>query len=248
MRILSWNILHGGGQRTESIIDTIAEQQADIVLLQEFRHGKNGERICEDLRSLGLEQQFAPETRSARENSLLIASCFAFSGAVFPQPAVGISSDAKVSGKTHCVRAQFTALPSTEVGDLEIVSIHLPHKKLQIPYFESLLDLDIQNNNRAALLIGDFNCGIPFEDSQTQSFYATSWFQQLLRQGWTDSWRSRNPTAREFSWISSKHKNGYRYDHALSSSTLDKFIRDIAYEHAVRETGYSDHSLLRIDL
>ncbi len=45
MKLLSWNILHGGGQRAQDILDTIEKEQPDIVTLQEFRHGSsNGVR------------------------------------------------------------------------------------------------------------------------------------------------------------------------------------------------------------
>jgi len=100
----------------------------------------------------------------------------------------------------------------------------------------------------SSLIIGDINCGIPFEDSQTKSFYATHLFQEMLRKGWIDAWRSRNPDAREYTWISNGKKNGYRYDHALVSEPLNDRISSIAYDHDVREDGRSDHSLIVIDI
>jgi len=39
-------------------------------------------------------------------------------------------------------------------------------------------------------------------------------------------WRSRNPDAREFTWISAKRRNGFRYDHALATPALDKRISE----------------------
>ena len=66
---------------------------------------------------------------------------------------------------------------------------------------------DLNENN---LIIGDLNIGIPFEDSETKSFEYTQLFQQLLRDGWIDAWRSRNKDKREFTWISTKQKNGFR--------------------------------------
>lgn len=242
MRIVSWNILHGGGQRTDRIIEAVASQDADIVALQEFRNGKSGERLREGLTSLGLEEQFAPETQSARDNTLLLASCFNFEVDRFPQ------RDDVPGSEQRCLQATFRALPVAGLSRLEIIAVHLPHKKLQIPYFESMLALKEQSDIESTLMIGDFNCGIPFEDSETASFYATSYFQQLLRQGWTDAWRIRNPDAREFSWISTKKRNGFRYDHALTSSAINKMITDITYVHSVRESSISDHSMLCIDI
>jgi len=102
--------------------------------------------------------------------------------------------------------------------------------------------------DEARLLIGDMNCGIPFEDSDTKTFQNTHLFQQLLMRGWTDAWRSRNLDAREFSWISAKRRNGFRYDHALATAGFDHRIETALYDHNPREAGISDHSLLMLDL
>jgi exonuclease III len=51
-------------------------------------------------------------------------------------------------------------------------------------------------------MVGDFNGGIALEDSETRTFICTHLFQELLRQGWVDSWRRRHPREREFSWFS----------------------------------------------
>lgn len=118
----------------------------------------------------------------------------------------------------------------------------MPHKRKQIPYFYALLD-EKQLLPGNALIIGDLNCGIPFEDSDTKTFDNTHLFQALLQQGWIDSWRSRHTDAREFTWISHKG-NGYRYDHCLSSTDFDKRIVSVQYDHEVRESGLSDHSAL----
>lgn len=131
---------------------------------------------------------------------------------------------------------------------MSLLAVHLPHKQKQIPYFEAPLDLPKTALKNSSVMIGDFNCGIPFEDSETKSFYATHLFQQLLRDGWIDAWRSRNTKAREFTWISTKQQNGFRYDHALASSDFDRKISSIEYQHDVRLSGTSDHSMLLIEI
>ena len=74
MKILSWNILHGGGKRALDILDTIEKQQPDIVTLQEFRHGSSKQILLEGLAKIGLDEQFVPDTNSARDNSLIIGN------------------------------------------------------------------------------------------------------------------------------------------------------------------------------
>jgi exodeoxyribonuclease-3 len=97
-------------------------------------------------------------------------------------------------------------------------------------------------------LIGDFNCGIPFADSDTRTFACTHLFQALLQQGWVDAWRVRHGKAREFSWISARSGHGFRYDHALVSAPLNPQVKEVRYLHHLREEGLSDHSALVVEL
>jgi len=233
MKILSWNILHGGGKRIADIIDAIKRHQPDIVTLQEFRHSSSKEALLNGLTELGLAQQIVPETNSARENTLVIASRYKFKATPFPGNSI----------PTHAIQATFPEID----GGLNLIAVHLPHKKLQIPYFHALLDLPKSVKAENSIIIGDFNSGIPFEDSETKSFYATHLFQQLLTDGWIDAWRSRNKKKREFTWISTKQQNGFRYDHALVSPSFDRRTQEVRYDHQVRLNGISDHSLMILD-
>ena len=236
LRLLSWNILHGGGKRARPITTAIAEENPDIVTLQEFRNGASRAEIVGGLLAAGLEHQFIPETSSNRDNTVIIASKFPFEASLFPDNIAGEEG-------ANIIKASFEA-----PFKLSLFAAHLPHKKKQLPYFEALLDLPKSYLDESSVMIGDFNCGIPFEDSETKSFYATHLFQQLLQDGWVDAWRSRNKKKREFTWISTKQQNGFRYDHALVSKALNQKISEIRYQHKVRLAGVSDHSMLVVDL
>jgi exonuclease III len=233
MKILSWNILHGGGKRAHKILDAIEKEQPDIVTLQEFRHGNSKEILLKGLAKMGLDEQYIPETTSARDNSLIIASSYNFQAQIFPQ---------NEPIPARAIRAFFP-----DLDELNLIAVHLPQKKKQPPYLHALIDLDKDFLAENSLIIGDMNIGIPFEDSETKSFEHSFLFQKLLRDGWVDAWRSRNPEKREFTWISTKQKNGFRYDHALASSRFNDKIKSIRYGHEVRLNGVSDHSLLVIE-
>lgn len=233
MKILSWNILHGGGKRAPDIIKVIEKEQPDIVTLQEFRHGSSKNILLEGLANIGLDEQFVPNTNNARDNSLIIASKYNFQATTFPK-------DSNIPARA--IRAFFP-----DLDELNLIAVHLPQKKKQPPYLYALLELDSFFLEENSVIMGDFNCGIPFEDSETKSFEHTALFQQLLKNGWIDVWRSRNKTKREFTWISSKQKNGFRYDNALVSDSLNALITTIKYNHNVRLNGISDHSLLMIE-
>ena len=81
-----------------------------------------------------------------------------------------------------------------------------------------------------ALIIGDMNCGIPLIDSDSKSFAATHYYQDLLQAGWIDSWRSRHKDAREFTWTSNRTENRFRYDQILASSIMDKRFKAVSYD------------------
>ena len=234
MKILSWNILHGGGKRAPAILEAIKKEQRDIVTLQEFRHGSSKAILLEGLAQMGLDEQFVPDTNSARDNSLMIASRYDFQAQIFPK---GGDIPARA------IRAFFP-----DLNELNLIAVHLPQKKKQPPYLHALIDLDKAFLQENSLIIGDMNCGIPFEDSETRSFEHTFLFQQLLRDGWIDAWRSRNKNKRQFTWISTKQKNGFRYDHALVSPDLNKEVTSIRYNHKVRQDKISDHSLLVVEI
>ena len=235
-RILSWNILHGGGSRCEQILESIERFDADIVALQEFRHGKHGAVLLNCLNRIGYSEIYAPETDNARQNTLIIVSRLPMRCDTFPQSGV------------RNARGITAEIELTATLTLNMISLHMPQKQAQIPYFSSLLDLPPQWVGGHSLVIGDLNCGIPFEDSQTKTFYATHLFQQLLSNGWIDSWRSRNLEAREFSWVSTRKGNGFRYDHALTSSLVDEVVANVGYDHTVRDNKISDHSSLMLEL
>lgn len=235
LNILSWNILHGGGTRVADIVEHINTTAPDIVCLQELRHGKSLPAIVQGMNDLGLTHQYLPPTRDARQNSLGIFSCFELSGTQ------EIFRDAK--GNIHAISA-FVNSPQP----FTVCTVHLPHKKAQIPAFESLHNITSSALSKHSIIIGDFNCGIPFEDSETRSFQNTHMFQALLKKGWIDAWRSRHIKAKEFTWISNTKNNGFRYDHALVSSQLNETIEAVHYNHEPRVSRVSDHSSMIIEL
>ncbi|MBX2883401.1 MAG: endonuclease/exonuclease/phosphatase family protein [Granulosicoccus sp.] len=236
MKILSWNILHGGGSRVIDIVEGIRQHDPDVVCLQEFRHGKSREPLCAGLKEAGLRHQFTPKVDNARRNTMAVFSRYDFTATV------------TFEGDEHSARLINLQLNDCPVPALRIIAASFPHKKAQLPVFDHLLSLPADYLATPSLMIGDFNCGIPFEDSETRSFYATHQFQALLRKGWIDSWRSRNPKTREFTWFSTQKGNGFRYDHALTSPVFDQKISRIEYDHALRESGISDHSALLVSL
>lgn len=236
MRILSWNILAGGGRRAQDIVKTIHAHAPDIVTLQEFRRGSAQDEIVAGLKKAGLKFIHIPETL-AKENTILMASKFGFdAGPFLPKPNTPL----------HLLEAYFS---KEALGfELSLIAVHFPQKKAQVPLFQALKEDSESLLKTDALIIGDMNCGIPLVDSDSKSFYATHYYQDLLHAGWIDSWRSRHKDAREFSWVSARTGNRFRYDQVMASAALDKRIKTIRYDHTPREAKVSDHSLILLDI
>lgn len=249
MRLLSWNILHGGGGRRPAIAEAINALAPDVVLLQEVRawDGRGPDPLLEGLADRGLEAQVASPV-VGRENGLLIASRWPFRATPLAQAP---------GQPVHMLQAELpwpkeddgtTEDEEGQADSLRVVAVHFPQKDAQVPLFEALLALPEPWRTGPSVLMGDFNCGIPFADSDTRTFACTHLFQALLQQGWVDGWRARNGKAREFTWFSPRTGHGFRYDHALLSAPLNPQVREVRYLHHLREGGLSDHSGLLVEL
>jgi len=238
VKVLSWNILAGGGRRASDIMAKITQHAPDIVTLQEFRRGSAGTEIISGLKQMGLTYIYVPDTQG-KENTILIASKFGFdAGPFLPEPNTPI----------HLIEAYFSV---EMLGfNLSLIAVHFPQKKAQIKLFQSLKADSESLLSENALIIGDMNCGIPFVDSDSKTFLATRHYQDLLASGWIDSWRSRYAEAREFSWVSPRTGNRFRYDQCLASPTFDAKIDTVVYDHSPRmaEPRVSDHSLMIVSL
>ncbi len=234
MKLLSWNIRQGGGTRREKICAALKEHQPDIVTLQEYRRNAAGREIAERLNKMGLNHQYAAETKAEKDNTIFIASHLPFQAGNF------MGEDAV----PDIIEASF----DIDGKNLILLAVHFPQKKPQIPLFDAIADDSAGLLAEKCILIGDLNCGVPFEDSDSKTFYATRQFQKLLSIGWVDAWRSRHKEAKEFTWTSVRTGNRFRYDQCLASEGANLEIQSIEYDHTVREQNISDHSLIVCEL
>lgn len=245
--LLSWNILQGGGSRTGGIIEYLLEQQADVVLLQEYRSNTQGDQIAAALEKSGLRYQYRPEGESASRNTLFVASRLPFdAGEFMPADQAAGADTGEAQGSDSRVPVIEISIDGLLAMPVVILNAHFPHKQGQLPVFAQLHEDTESLLGLASLLIGDLNCGIPLQDSDSRTFDNTREFQRLLNAGWVDCWRSRNADRREFSWFSPRSGNGFRYDHALASPALDRCIISVSYDQRPREASLSDHASLKL--
>lgn len=227
MRLLTWNIRAGGGRRTERIAEQVLHYSADVVVLTEFRH-RPGARLLELLAPLGY--------------SALIGQVEG------PQNCTAVLSKAALEPvtppKTPASRHRWVAFRLPHI-DLTVLGVHVPNqteiwnKREFLDCLEAFAEYHLRDR---AVIMGDLNTAHD-EDCEGDPIRAAVYLRSLEQAGWTDAWRLCNPSAREFTWYSHK-RNGFRLDHCYVSPGLGPMVEASSYDHLVRTSGLSDHSLL----
>lgn len=134
MRLLSWNILQGGGKRAFDIADAIVEFKPDIAVLQEFRNGKNAAPILDACDKLDLVHNHIAASE-ARKNTVMIASKFPLHASAWD---VSLDNDLAVAATIELEN------PVNGQQALHVLAGHLPQKKSASP----LPRCTVQNANR----------------------------------------------------------------------------------------------------
>jgi len=228
MRIATLNIRHGGGTRVAALLEHIAELDADILALTEFRCNRSGSALRDRLAALGYVE-LAPSCTLTSENCVLLASRL---------PMQVTEMSAGPPGHEHRLIAAIT-------GHLSIIGAYFPQREAKRQVFKQVLKR-LPRLRPLGVLIGDFNTGKPYLDESGNTFSCVDAFTNLEVAGLVDAWRSRNPDVKEYSWFSSKG-NGFRVDHAFCTPDFDRRIRAVQYIHRCRVSGATDHAALLID-
>jgi exodeoxyribonuclease-3 len=234
MRILSWNIRHGGGQRLDRIASALERHSPDIIVLIEFRAGP-GLVLRERLGRGGWVHQHA-SVNEGKANGLLLASRVPFA-----------ASDA-IAGPDP---TRFLAVLLPEAG-FGLWAAHVPGwtdgavpGEAKTRYWDGLLGIAAAQTE-PTLLIGDLNTGRHEIDEARRTFNLSDRFERLSEK-WIDVWRHIHGDKREFTWFS-RSANGFRLDHAFVTASMSARIGKVEYSHAEREEGISDHSPLVVGI
>lgn len=228
MKLVALNIRHGGGTRVPSIVSYLENLKPDVVVLSEFRENANAEQLRSSLASYGLDH-FMAGSALPKENSVCIFSKKEFSSRTYPS--LELDQHRVI---TICF------------DNLAILGVYFPQNRDKVRMFRFLLDGGYQPTEDAHIIIGDFNTGLHGIDESGKTFYCADQFAALPDAGLVDSWRTRHPEARQFSWYSNAG-NGFRIDHAFSSQVADSRIKRIYYDHEPRLSRMTDHSALIIE-
>jgi exonuclease III len=230
MRLLAWNIRAGGGARIEAIATALAQHEAAILVLSEYRNGLAGARLRAALATLGYRWQSKQEP-PAGANGMLIAARLGF----------------RELGPVSTAVPEPWRMLEVAVGRLRVTGIYMPNLRAKVPYWEALIAGLATRAGERVLAVGDFNTCRALLDEQGATDVTAHFLDRIEAAGFRDEWRRLFPERREFSWFSHRG-NGFRIDHAFFSDRLARRAGAIRYSHIERESGLSDHSPVVIDL
>lgn len=229
LRLMTWNILHGGGPvRTPEIGLAILAYRPDVVVLTEFRAAR-GSLLRAQLRDGGFEHQRATPTPTG--NGILIASRLPLAEG----DAGGLSAGRWLS----------VTIPAL---GLRVHAVHVPddwRPRAKAAAWQFLVSHARAGRGERAVYIGDFNTARHGQDSPGRFFGCEQLLGTFCSLGYADAWRHLNPGVREDSWVSPLGRG--RLDAAYVSAGLLAAVQGAAYLHAEREAGLSDHSGLMVE-
>lgn len=265
MRLFFWNILHGGGSnRIPEIALALVASDADAIVLAEYRTTLGGQ-LRGVLADHGWEHQACTEPPEGR-NGLLIAS----RRPLAPLGLTGAASHAGPPEKTPAAppSQRLLAIRFPACGTA-LLAAHVPPLEARDgeaqEVWRRLIDLAAAQAATDTLILGDLNAGRFFadeagtggprrlhKDPPALERVGAESLGRLALLGYADAWRAANtrenaPISREFTWFSHL-KRGVRIDHALASPSLLPRVTGVRYEHALRETGHSDHAPVVVDI
>jgi exodeoxyribonuclease III len=238
MRLVTWNLLHGGGRRIPQLAAAVLAHEPDVCVLAESR-ASTSPALLGLLAAGGLTHHAATEM-PPRKNGVLAAS------------RVPIEAMPAPPGEIFGRRWLRLWLPRE---GFELVACHVPPKisigeDAKRAFWATLLEYAQEARTRPAMIAGDLNTGAPYRDEHRATLYSADQFRELEPIGWVDAWRLFNgPDRKEWSWVYPRRRSyGYRLDHAFCSPPLAGRLTGCRYSHEEREQRLSDHSLLVVDL
>jgi exonuclease III len=189
MRILSWNIRHGGKARVDRIVAALEQHRPDCIVLMEFRAGP-GEIIRRRLEQGGWVYQVATVSKGNANGLLLAARTDFVPVSVVSGPDLTRFIPVSFPGsKFHLWAAHVPSWNNVQPADVQ------PKTR----FWDALLRI-ASTNTQPTLLVGDFHTGRHRIDEPAKTFKLADRFEQLS-QKWIDAWRHFHGDQREFSRI-----------------------------------------------
>ncbi len=222
MRVVFWNIRHGGGGRVAAIARQIRSWGADAVALCEFRGTPPSAELARALAGLGLPYQCTTaDTARPALNGLLLASRW-------PLRRLRIRGAPAEPARWLLARIQAPA-------PLVMAVMHVPNRVSgrKYPYLDAVLETARRRWPGPAMFLGDTNSGCIGIDEQVPAFnrIEDGWMRGLHEAGWIDAFRRFEPGPGHYTWWSQRPgaraaNIGWRIDFVLASPSAMKFVTD----------------------
>ncbi len=245
MKLLAWNIQHGGAARLDRIVEEISAYEPDAIALTEFRAGP-GVALCAALKERGMPHVETTHP-AGNQNGIAMVSrtpmrrirpCPAPSGSLVRWLDIRLPEYGFGIGVLHVMAAGSSRKHPTNVAKTR--------------FWDAVLLAAEARLHEPFLLVGDWNTGAHRLDETGKTYVCAEHFGRLAALGWTDMWRHHNPGITEWTWYSTwkggVRGNGFRLDHAFATPSLMPRIASCRYSHAEREARISDHSLVIVDV
>jgi len=245
MRIVSWNIRAGAGQRVEPMAAQLGRWAPDVAVLCEFRATPPSVLLARRLAEQGLAyQRTTADPRLPSVNSLLVASRW-------PLRRVGARDAPREPGR-WLIASVAAPRPFT------LGAMHVPNRVTgrKWVFLDAVLRIAREWRSGPALLLGDTNSGRPGIDEEVPAFNAREggWMDGIEQAGWLDAFRHVRGEQRAYTWYSPNGRNGFRIDQAFVNGALLTGLAEARYEWGRRRPGrgsteeLSDHAALLLDL
>jgi len=239
MRVVSWNIRHGGGRRRDAVYNTLVGHAPNIIVLTEYRSGP-GLLLVKSLAEVGWPH-VATSNPAPRRNGIAVVSRRPFT--VYRPPG-SVPPDRWVE---------------VEVPDygLALAAVYVPIRgndvKPKDAYWRAVLKEAATRRGSPFLCVGDWNTGDRIGDAEPEgrSFSCSEHFAAMAEEGFVEAWRLLHPHQSAFSWYSRRRGadgNGFRIDHAFLSEQLRQRLVSCEYSDIERAGGISDHAALVLNL
>jgi exodeoxyribonuclease-3 len=239
MRIVSWNILAGGGRRVDRIAEWIASFRPSLVALCEFRDTPPSRSLASQLSAIGLSHQRTTASSDDRaRNALLVASRW---------PLRRLAT-----GRGPCEPARWMGVRVAAPKPFLLGAMHVPNRDSGRKYVfhDAVVDVARSWRGRPAILVGDTNSGWPDLDEEVPCFgpKEAAFLEAMRDLGWADAYRHLHGDARSYTWYSPNGRNGFRLDQTFASPALAGRLRSASYSWAGGPADrLSDHAAQIVD-
>lgn len=239
MRLVAWNILHGGGtRRTPRIALRLCDLAPDLVVLTEHRRATGGQ-IAGVLFDRGLTHQVSTNPAPGR-NGVFVASRWPLEPAE-PAPAPWAAN--------RWLDLRIPAL------DVSLTAVHAPdtHRsdaariQRQAAYWQHLVRICRERAGMRHLIAGDLNTGRHRLDEAGATFTGTEFLGRFSALGYRDAFRLHDPVAPAPTWHSHTG-SGFRIDAVWVSSGLSVAVENAWHDASALGEKESDHAPVVVDL